>query len=360
VPWARGQAPGKLVADAPGPACDTGTSMHDRPTPRSCHEILEIARDATQRDIALAYLRIAMLNHPGHPGDDEHRSRARLRFAQAAEAWAVLGHAMAIRGTGEDRDANALALFEQTLDRRALALAAQRLKADAIQRALMDDGCPQGVAWSAAQRAERRAALGVRPTPLEGGHAPPSAIEDGGPSPDDTGGGFADELPGAHDARLPERVAAAVADALLLVAITAVPALMLGRAMDWSAAAGERIALVALLVGGFAYHVKAETRGSATPGKRLLGLSVAALDGGPIEPRRAALRHGLRVLSLVMAGLGFATVLVTERRQALHDLLTATHVRTDGTDRPALVKALCALPAALAVGMVALSVAGGR
>jgi hypothetical protein len=59
-------------------------------------------------------------------------------------------------------------------------------------------------------------------------------------------------------------------------------------------------------------------------GKRLLGLTVERLDGGAPDARTAWLRHGLRTMSMLLGRLGYATAAITERRKALHDLLTET------------------------------------
>ena len=60
-------------------------------------------------------------------------------------------------------------------------------------------------------------------------------------------------------------------------------------------------------------------------------------------------------MSLLLGGIGFATAAITERRQALHDLLTDTRVRSRGLQRPELVWTLCAAPPVL--GLLALAVA---
>jgi uncharacterized RDD family membrane protein YckC len=340
--------------------------MNDRSSPRSCQEILGVSRDATPDELAEAYLRTAMRVHPAVDGDAPEKARARLRFAQAAEAWAVLSLGMAIRGTGETRDANALAVFDETLARHALVLAGRRSNAEAILRVLVDEGCPQTVAWPVAERAARRAALGVRPRPLPGAAVPASDATAGGAAGASGRPGAADEgtdpfgvpLPGP--ARLPERIAAAVADAAVLFVLCAAPVLMLARALEWSPILADRLAIAATLLGAAVYYVSAETAWGTTPGKRILGLRVSALDGGTLDRRRVLTRHGLRTLSLCLAGVGLLTVPFTGRRQAVHDLLTGTCVLADGSHRPELVKALCALPVLAVLGALALAFIGAR
>jgi uncharacterized RDD family membrane protein YckC len=343
--------------------------MNDRSSLRSCHEILGVQRDATPDELADAYLRTAMRVHPSAHGDTREKAQARLRFAQAAEAWAVLSRGMAIRGTGETRDANALAVFDESLARRALVLAHQRLNAEAILRRLVDEGCPQMIAWPAAEHAARMAALGVRARPLPGAASPgsdadartgagPSRRADGAGGADDGTDPFGVPLPGP--ARLSERIAAGVADAVVLFVLCTAPVLMLGRSLEWSPILVDRLAILATLLGAAAYYVSAETAWGTTPGKRLLGLSVSVLDGGALDRRRALTRHGVRTLSLCLAGIGLLTVPLTGRRQAVHDLLTGTCVLAHGSHRPELVKALCALPVLAALGAVALAYLGAR
>lgn len=161
------------------------------------------------------------------------------------------------------------------------------------------------------------------------------------------------------DARLEERVAATVAD-LAMIAVTCVaPVVLLGRGLDWSPLAVERLAIGAMLAGAAAWFVAGERSHGATPGKRLLGLTVERLDGGAPDARTAWLRHGLRTMSMLLGGLGYATAAITERRQALHDLLTETRVRSRGLQRPDLVWGLCAAPPLLAAGALAFAWLGG-
>jgi uncharacterized RDD family membrane protein YckC len=328
------------------------TRSEPRPV-RSCHQILGVARDATPDELAAAYLRIAMPLHPdAFVGDlAVLQARDRLRFREAAEAWAVLSDGMAIRRAGVEPDAQAMAVFDETLAWHALWLAHGGLDADAILRTLVGQRCPQPVAWPAAQIAARLAALGVRPSPIA--RRPQAAAAAEAPPPD------LEEPPPDNDASLPQRAAAAVADLALLFVLCVAPVLMLGRALEWSDILVDRFAVLALLAGGFAYYVQAEVGWSATPGKRLLGLAVERVDGCPLDRRCVLVRHGLRTLSHCLFGLGFLTAGFTAPRRAVHDLLTGTRVRDEGGARPELVWMLCAAPVVLLLGGVALSFAGG-
>jgi class 3 adenylate cyclase len=59
----------------------------------------------------------------------------------------------------------------------------------------------------------------------------------------------------------------------------------------------------------------------ASPGKRLLGLSVRSVSGGDLGLLRAAGRNAAKILSAAVLGLGFLMPLWSKRRQSLHDLL---------------------------------------
>jgi uncharacterized RDD family membrane protein YckC len=404
--------------------------MDGPPTFRSCHQILGIGRGASGDEVAMAYLRTAMRHHPAGCADETARAQARVRFREAAEAWAVLADGRVASCRGPEGDARALAVFDETLAWRARALADRGLRAETLRDALMQDGCPQSVAWAAAEAAASDAALGagVPAPPVDrapaaadadvpvlaaakaaaaaineadrraagagdpGAHAangsaaggaaaaparPPDApaprfaagarvapraglrgpATRGVPQPDDEAD-LPDPFPDL-DARLEERVAAAVADLAMVALACVAPVVLLGRALEWSPLGVERIAIAAMLAGAAAWFVRGELAWGATPGKRLLGLSVERLDGGALDPRTAWLRHGLRTMSLLLGGLGFATVAITERRQALHDLLTETRVRSRGVERPELVWGLCAAPPALALLALAIDRLGG-
>lgn len=64
----------------------------------------------------------------------------------------------------------------------------------------------------------------------------------------------------------------------------------------------------------------------ATPGKRLLGLAVTDEAGARLSFPRATGRYFGKVLSEVLLALGYLMILVTERKQGLHDKLAGTLV----------------------------------
>jgi uncharacterized RDD family membrane protein YckC len=158
-----------------------------------------------------------------------------------------------------------------------------------------------------------------------------------------------DDAPPPPDAGIAPRVAATVLDVVLVFVVCAAPVIMLGRGTDAAPVVVERIAIAAMLLGGALYCLAGELAWGGTPGKRLLGMRVETLDGRAPGLHTVLLRHGLRTMSWCLFGLGFLTAPFTERRQALHDLLTETRVVAVTEPRGDLVPVLCALPVAAPV-----------
>jgi hypothetical protein len=88
------------------------------------------------------------------------------------------------------------------------------------------------------------------------------------------------------------------------------------------------------------------SRWQATIGKRALGLKVTNPRGERIGFARAATRFVAKLLSVLTLCVGFLLILVTERRQALHDLIAGTLVAHDATSpqRGWLVSAAACVP----------------
>jgi uncharacterized RDD family membrane protein YckC len=90
---------------------------------------------------------------------------------------------------------------------------------------------------------------------------------------------------------------------------------------------------VAVVVGGAAfvlwvvgYFLAFWTTTGQTPGNRVLEIRVVRADGSPLRPRHALARLAGLVLAAVPLGLGFAPILVTDRRRGLQDWLAGTVV----------------------------------
>jgi len=61
----------------------------------------------------------------------------------------------------------------------------------------------------------------------------------------------------------------------------------------------------------------------ATLGKRVMGLYVADMSGRPLNLGRAAARNGAKLISSLTFLVGYLVAGFTEKKQALHDLLTS-------------------------------------
>lgn len=97
----------------------------------------------------------------------------------------------------------------------------------------------------------------------------------------------------------------------------------LDRAQWWRLRATEALfILLPFLLGAWFEGGRAQ----ATPGKRLFGLIVETEDGRRMEPWRALSRQFLKLVEIASTGLGYFLAGMTDRRQALHDILTKTRV----------------------------------
>lgn len=91
--------------------------------------------------------------------------------------------------------------------------------------------------------------------------------------------------------------------------------------------AGQVLPLIGpLLVPWLYFSIFEASAWQATPGKRLLGLRVVDVNGVPLRWARATLRYFCRFVSALPLGAGYAMVLFTLNRQALHDMLASTRV----------------------------------
>jgi uncharacterized RDD family membrane protein YckC len=92
------------------------------------------------------------------------------------------------------------------------------------------------------------------------------------------------------------------------------------------------VTVVALgILGGWLYHAKMESSAwQATLGKKVLNLRVTDLNGARVTFGRATGRHFAKLITgLIPLGVGFALAGLTERRQALHDMLANCLVLRD-------------------------------
>ena len=85
-------------------------------------------------------------------------------------------------------------------------------------------------------------------------------------------------------------------------------------------------------LGGWLYHAKMESSSwQATLGKKALNLRVTDLYGARVTFARASGRHFAKLITgLIPLGIGFMLAGLTERRQALHDIIAGCLVLRDG------------------------------
>lgn len=93
--------------------------------------------------------------------------------------------------------------------------------------------------------------------------------------------------------------------------------------------------VVVFAVWAFLYMYVSLLIAGRTPGKGIIGLRVVNADGSPLAPRRALWRTLAYPLSALLAGLGFALLLVQREHRTLHDLIARTAVVYDWGARAA-------------------------
>jgi len=85
-------------------------------------------------------------------------------------------------------------------------------------------------------------------------------------------------------------------------------------------------------LGAWLYHAKMESSSwQATLGKKVLNLRVTDMAGARVSFGKATGRHFAKIITgLIPLGIGFAMAGLTEKRQALHDMLASCLVLRDG------------------------------
>src|SRR5688572_8629667 len=114
-----------------------------------------------------------------------------------------------------------------------------------------------------------------------------------------------------------------------------------GAAMALEPALLVPVALTAAVLGVLYWPVLHASRQQASLGKSIVGLKVTRFDGRRISILRAVWRELSKAVSAGPALLGYAMAAVMPRKQALHDILSATYVVREGPARivPALAVA---------------------
>jgi uncharacterized RDD family membrane protein YckC len=131
--------------------------------------------------------------------------------------------------------------------------------------------------------------------------------------------------PGPRAASLARRLAAALYDALLVVALMFIATFPF-LAFFGDATHGWRRHLlqawIVFVIG--AYFVWFWTRGGQTLPMKTWHIRLARLDGTPVNAARAIHRYVIALLGTAAFGLGFLWALLDRDRQFLHDRLSGT------------------------------------
>jgi uncharacterized RDD family membrane protein YckC len=113
------------------------------------------------------------------------------------------------------------------------------------------------------------------------------------------------------------RVGAYLLDAILLIIVQ----LILQQMLESSTQAS-----LANAVFGWLYFAGCESMIRGTPGKLVLGMRVADMNGNDISFLRATGRYFAKILSGLILLLGFVMVAFTSNKQGLHDKIAGTLV----------------------------------
>lgn len=140
------------------------------------------------------------------------------------------------------------------------------------------------------------------------------------------------------------RFLAVAVDTLIQIALAAaalIGTFILSRFTQFLSPASGKWLLGALILGWFLvntgyFAIFESIRNGRTPGKRIAGLRVIAMNGGPVTVYAAILRNLVRVIDQLpgMYGVGIVSVLVTRRQQRLGDLAAGTVVVHDRLEQP--------------------------
>lgn len=115
------------------------------------------------------------------------------------------------------------------------------------------------------------------------------------------------------------RLAALLIDAVVLGLVAGLVLGSLGLRTDGPLGVGN---LVAIAIGWLYFALLESSPVQATVGKMVLGIVVTDLSHNPISFGRATGRHFAKVLSAAILFIGFLMAATTERKQALHDIVT--------------------------------------
>jgi uncharacterized RDD family membrane protein YckC len=111
---------------------------------------------------------------------------------------------------------------------------------------------------------------------------------------------------------------------LALAAISFAARVLTGSDISWNK--GDTWVVIAYAVWAFLYFAYSWAASGRTAGMALFGVRVVRDDGTDAGGRRAVVRTLAFPLSFLFLGLGFAGIVLGDRRRALHDVIAGTAV----------------------------------
>ncbi len=149
-----------------------------------------------------------------------------------------------------------------------------------------------------------------------------------------------------------KRVLALLIDTLVLIPVSVVMGVVLGMLIALGGVGGLELVsnLLGLVIGWLYFALMESSAGQGTIGKRVVGIVVTDLNGDRIGFGRATGRYFGKILSYITLLVGFLMAGFTQRKQALHDMLTSTLVLNrspEARDLPTWAIVLLMLPLAV-------------
>ena len=111
---------------------------------------------------------------------------------------------------------------------------------------------------------------------------------------------------------------------LALAAISFAAKVLTGKDIAWHR--GDIWVILAYAAWAFVYFAYSWAANGRTAGMALFGVRVVREDGTDASGRQAVVRTLALPLSFLLLGLGFAGILLGDRRRALHDVIAGTAV----------------------------------
>ena len=111
---------------------------------------------------------------------------------------------------------------------------------------------------------------------------------------------------------------------LALAAVSFAATVLTGAGITWHK--GDPWVIITYAAWAFTYFAYSWAASGRTAGMALVGVRVVREDGTAASGRRAVVRTLALPLSFLFLGLGFAGILLGDRRRALHDVIAGTAV----------------------------------